>query len=193
LTGNGDWDSFSLGWNISQNDSVFHYAYTFNGLSGKALSHILLDLSDNCTSTGSCVYNVHYNVAGTPVLEYGTFGESPSNPGFPDGASITGVKLDSLPDGLSMISFDSSRAPMWGDIYAKDGKEAGTTNWNYAYNQGLADHSGNGNYNDAKFYIAVPDTVGSSVPEPGSWLMMASGGLMLALGAWRRLRSDNTR
>ncbi len=192
LVANGNWSSFSIGWSISQAGSVFHYEYTFNGLSGKALSHVILDLSDNCTCTGSCVYNADYNVAGTPVLEYGSFGVAPSNPGFPAGASITGVKFDNLPDGLSVISFDSSRAPMWGDFYAKDGREAGTPNWNYAYNQGLANHS---TYNDVKFYVAVPDTVGSSVPEPGSWLMMASGGLMLALGVWRRVRapkSDDT-
>jgi hypothetical protein len=188
LIGNGAWSGFSISWSITQTNGVFHYEYTFSGLSSKAISHVILDLSDNCTSTGSCVYDVDYDVAGTPDLEYGSFGVAPSNPGFPGGASITGVKFDSLPDGLSVISFDSSRAPMWGDFYAKDGVAAGTGDWNYAYNQGLANHS---TYNDAKFYVAVPDTVGSdsSVPEPGSWLMMASGGLMLALGVWRRVRS----
>ena len=161
FVGNGAWSNFSIGWSISQTGSVFHYEYTFSGLSGKAISHVILDLSDNCTSTGTCVYNADYNVAGTPVLTYGTFGAASNSPGFPAGASITGVKFDSLPNGLNLISFDSSRAPMWGDFYAKDGVAGETGIWNYAYNQGLAGHS---TYNNAKFYVAVPDTVGSDSP-----------------------------
>jgi hypothetical protein len=192
LVGNGNWSDIAVSWSITQTGSVFHYEYTFSGLSGKNLSHFILDLSDNCvsscdhsTSNGSCVYNADYDVAGTPNLEYGTFGPASGNPGFPTGGSITGVKFDSWPDGLSAIEFDSSRAPMWGDFYAKGGKVIGTNTFNYAYNQGLANHS---TYNDAKFFIAVPDTVGSTVPEPGSLMLIASGGLLLVLGAWRRAR-----
>jgi hypothetical protein len=146
---------------------------------------VILDVSDNCDTDGSqCVYNADYDVSGSPNYYYGTFGTSSSNPGLPAGASIFGVKFDSMPDDVTVISFDSLRAPMWGDLYAKDGKVAGTSIENYAYNQGLASHTA---YNEANFYVAVPDTVGSNVPEPGSWLMLASGGLMLALGMWRRM------
>ncbi|MEN6601059.1 MAG: hypothetical protein ABFD86_01490 [Bryobacteraceae bacterium] len=184
MVGNGRWDSFSISWNIALEAGVYHYQYTISGLSGKALSHVDFDLSDNCTPTSQCVFNASYDVAGTPQLFYGTFADNPGQPGFPAGASITGVKFDMMPAGVGTISFDSVRAPMWGDFYAKDGVAGGGTGvWNYAYNQGLAGHD---TYNNAGYYVAVPDTVGSGVPEPGSWMLMASGGLMLALGLWRR-------
>lgn len=186
LVGNGDWDDISVSWNITQAASVFHYEYTFSGLSDRSLSHVILDVSDNCGGCGSkCVHNADYDVAGNPSYYYGTFGTSPSNPGFPAGGSIFGVKFDNMPDDVTVISFDSLRAPMWGDFYAKGGTASGTTIKNSAYNQGLAGHA---TYNEAAFYIAVPDTVGSNVPEPGSWLLFVSGGLMLALGLWRRAR-----
>ncbi len=183
LVGNGAWDDFSIGWSVTLDAGVYHYEYTFGGLSGKALSHVILDLSDNCTATNQCVYNTAYNVAGTPQLSFGTFGSGPGQPGFPIGTSITGVKFDSLPDGVSTIGFDSLRAPMWGDFYAKDGRDSSTGAWNYAYNWGLIDLE---ICRNASFYVAVPDTTGSGVPEPGSWLLMVSGGLMLGLGVWRR-------
>lgn len=184
MVGNGLWDNFSISWNIVLEAGVYHYEYRFGGLSGKALSHVVFDLSDNCTAGSQCVYNAAYDLVDIPQLYFGTFGGNPGQPGFPAGASITGVKFDAMPGGVGMISFDSLRAPMWGDFYAKDGVAGGGTGiWNYAYNQGLAGHD---TYNNASYYIAVPDTVGSGVPEPGSWLLMVSGGLMLGLGVWRR-------
>lgn len=70
-----------------------------------------------------------------------------------------------MPDHVSEISFDSLRAPMWGDFYAKSGAAAGTQTYNYVYNQGLASHTA---YSSSLNFIAVPDTVqwDSSVPEP---------------------------
>jgi hypothetical protein len=186
LAGNGDWDGLSVSWKITQTGTAFHYEYTFGGLSRKALSHVILDVSDNCGSHGGeCVYNADYNVTGTPSYYYETFGASPGNPGFPEGAAIFGVKFDEMPDNVTVISFDSLRAPMWGDFYAKDGRATGTTTMNYGYNQGLESHA---TYNGSQYYLAVPDTVGedTAAPEPGTWTLLVCGGLMFALGAWRR-------
>jgi hypothetical protein len=121
-------------------------------------------------------------------VDYGTFGPGPSNPGFPSGKSITGVKFDGLPQHMTTISFDTLRSPVWGDFYAKDGVShasdggSGGQVWNYAYNTGLANH----NSSSVTDFIARPDTTGAPVPEPGSWAMMLSGGLLVALSVWLR-------
>jgi hypothetical protein len=180
LYGSGSYSDLGIAWDITQINSIFHYTYTFSNLNEKKLSHVILDLSDNCTSAASgCVYNV----SGSTSLVYGTFDGSNAEPGWPTPATITGIKFEDLPEGLTSISFDSGRAPVWGDFYLKDGTSENGQVWNYAYNVGLIDHS-SGSVTD---FIARPDTTDGTIPEPASW-MLVSGGLLLAAGAWLRRR-----
>jgi hypothetical protein len=147
--------------------------YSFSGFSSPDISHFTLDLTDDCVGPpvlAGCVSDID---PGVP-LEYADFGPGPSNPGFPGGASLVGVKFDELPDGTLSISFESNRAPVYGDFYLKGGVDS------FAYNDGLADHDSE-NLMD---FIARPNG-GVSVPEPGFVLLL--GGCLVGLALKRRL------
>jgi len=71
-----------------------------------------------------------------------------------------------------VIEFDSTRVPVWGDFYAKDGKE-NTTDGKiqvYAYNTGFTAND----VDEATNHILVPDTI-SYVPIPGAVLLGTLG------------------
>jgi hypothetical protein len=89
---------------------------------------------------------------------------------------IYGTKLDF---GASVHSFESTRDPMWGDFYTKDGKH--NNEWNFAYNTGFGDNShltSGGPYTN---WIRVPNTTATQVPEPGTALLLGGGLIGLAL------------
>ncbi len=136
LVANGDWQSppngegFQIRWTISQNqDQTWHYKYELLNESGESLekttSHFILPLSTNIEEDD--LYNFSGDAA---TWEFGTFGPASGNPGFPEGETIFGVKIDlGLDQGL--VEFDATRQPMWGDFYAKDGRSGEV--WSYAY------------------------------------------------------------
>jgi hypothetical protein len=176
-----DGQTFTVSWDISFNPgtSIYSYAYTFSGFTAPDISHFTLDLTDNCTDTanqGQCVFNLSSS-AGIGS-EFNTFGTHPSNPGFPLGSSITGVKFN-VGSGSAPLtfSFDSFRAPMWGDIYFKGGSDS------FAYNAGLENHS----LESTNAFVAVVDTVGAPIPEPTSLLSLGSGLILIGFLVRRRL------
>jgi hypothetical protein len=82
--------------------------------------------------------------------------------------------------------FTSTRAPVWGDFYMKDGKEDMSDI--YAYNTTFGtddplDPPSNGSIN---YKILRPDTYTTIIPEPGTLLLLGSA-LALA-GGYRRFR-----
>ncbi len=153
----------SLGWQITYlSTGLWRYEYTFGNFSMPEIGHVILDLSDECVpGNPSCVIGL------SNTLEFNTFGPAKSNPGFPAGASITGVKLDGNDDSPGVVSFTSTHAPLYGDVYVKGGRDS------FAYNTGLPDHASGA-------YVARPGTL--TVPEPGTLLLLgvALAGLVVA-------------
>ena len=176
LTASGDWlaDGFTVAWEITPNgDGTWHYSYVFTKSDGspltKDVSHFIIQVSENFTSD---------DISTGQEPEY--YGPSPSNPGIP--GSLWGVKVDS---GGNSFSFDSPRAPMWGDFYAKDGQASTGGIKNYVYNSDFGEAVANANdYNaphaidpdqNSLYKILVPDTI----PEPATMVLLGLGSILL--------------
>jgi hypothetical protein len=170
LTGTGPFDHHEgsgIRWDITEDGGQYHYNYTLFGFAfggGSALDHLTLDISDLCSATAGCLSNVRLN--GQPIGSFLQFST------LIDG--VTGaVKFDIGSDGTSATySFDSTRQPVWGDVFIQ-GEEGAVVN------TGLGNH-GAGTIQD---FIARPDTQTSAVPEPASLLLLATG--LSGLVAWR--------
>ena len=184
ITITGDrYKTFDISWEITAVSGGYNYSYTFDftrftgrGTQGAPnISHFILDLSDNCTAASGCVTDSNFG------LEYNTYsagGAGNSNPNFPAGASITGVKFTetNLPT-AGTISFLSNRLPVYGDFYLKGGSDNGV------FNAGLSNH----NSSAISDFIARPDTA-TATPEPSTWAMLASG-LALVTTRFRRRKA----
>jgi hypothetical protein len=164
------WNGAYIAWKITPlgDGSGYLYEYTWSATS-KAVSHIILGLSDNCTATSGCLWDI----SSTSIF-YGTWGPGPSNPGFPTGADFWGIKFDNTTGTSYDFSFKSNRVPVWQNFYAKDGADSGTEV--YAYNTGLG-------VTGTSYYVAAPDSV---IPEPGFYGLLSLGLAGLYLAARRR-------
>jgi hypothetical protein len=189
--------SLTLSWNIGYTMGValpwsYSYSISWTPTGANAISHFILDLSDDCTAASSCVANAKLNGNSISIGagNYATYSSAnPSNPGM--GGAIKGIKFDVSSGTPYVITFDSDRAPVWGDFYTKAGNVT-NAGW-YSQNVGIDQHATSENILN---FVARPDTTGTmtcpdgtsypcsgqqvSTPEPLSMAMMGMGLLGLA-------------
>jgi hypothetical protein len=185
LTGVGDWSTdFDVSWLITNiGNGMFDYEYTFSGFGDpdKDISHVVIDLTDDCGSDPLCVTGATMDgdTIDSGSIEIGDF----------DG--ITGAVKFDAGEG-SIYSFTSNRAPVWGHLAVKDGGGPNTcANYPatgvYVCSNRLLDLGAE----DAVInYIARPNGGGAggppAVPVPAAvWLFGSALGLL----GWIRYRS----
>jgi hypothetical protein len=189
ITASAGWadGNFELEWDHEVKSGHYEYTYKIKtkGVPGagiRMLSHWIFQISDDVPARDFREFAVQSNTESNPdifgdipiVAVLDTYdGTQPGNPDMP--GSIYGFKIETITGddfGPEIhIAFNSYRAPVWGDFYAKDGKEGDidVTAWN----NGLATPSDN-----EIDYIVVPDT--TVIPEPGTIILMVLGLLGLA-------------
>ncbi len=164
--GDNDWTPATMTWNVTRNiDLTWHYEYTLNVYRAD-VSHLIIE---TCETFGTS--NIYNAVHPAQSISIGTQSEGPGNPSLP--ATMYGIKFDSTVGTTVNISFDSDRAPVWGDFYAKCGNVGGTQNtvWNESFlDPNPTNPAGDGSVNN---HILVPGC--STVPEPATLALLGLG------------------
>lgn len=173
ITGLQDWAAggFSIAWEITElAPSTWRYEYTVDVTQGedkvKDVSHFILELTSDLTAQDI------FDGTSAPLEGPQMYGQSSGNPLMPN--SFYGVKFDF---GGSQVSYtiETNRAPVYGNMYAKDGKTKGNdvVAWNDAL--AFADYETN-EILTIEDFIVRPDGDGltTAVPVPGAvWLLGA--------------------
>lgn len=166
---------FKISWHIEQEpDLSWFYSYRLTDVQGvpfteAAVSHFTIEVSPDVTRED------FWDINGS-TYELGSWDESDY--------IAYGLKFDYGAEGQLEWNGYSSRGPVWGDFYAKDGR-AGDLGLNTAKNAGYLNPdplvpATNGSIGDK---ILRPDTY-TDIPEPGTLGLLGLG----LIGAAARLR-----
>jgi hypothetical protein len=202
VSGTGLWaEVFKISWSITQQpDTSWNYSYSLTELNGDpldpgAVSHFILEISPAATASD------FWGFGGATEIKTFSSADGNSNPNMP--GSLYAIKFDYT---ATTYNFSSTKAPVWGDFYSKDGN-AGGKGTNSVWNADFLDpdpldapktgllSDGNGGY---IYKLLRPDTTNGggggstpSVPEPFTSVMV---GLGLAIPAAKKfLRSKRTK
>ncbi len=142
------WQALTVAWNITGSSGNWNYEYTFSNID-KDISHFTLEISADADSS-----------------DFSHFSGNPIEFGNKDGIT-NAMKLDFGSTGTSFAySFDSTRAPVYGDFYLKDGGgNPGLHAYNLDYQNQTATNSG------TVGYIVRPNGP-VIVPEPSLGLLL---------------------
>jgi len=172
-----------LNWIVSFDSSTDYwtYRYTFTTDGNPGISHVITEVSGTFDSD-----NIEAGTTKGYELEDYSSGER-SNPGLI--GDLYGLKFETKKrsEGKTYTwTIVTDRAPMWGDFYAKGGKN------DYVYNTGFGTtyDAPIGNNENLFGWALVPDTVTritTSVPEPETLILLGIG-ILFVIIALRKIR-----
>lgn len=193
------WEVATLGWTVTLlPNQVWRYDYTFmvsdGSMQPKDISHVLIEASPNFTMAD--ILDTNWEPGKVEVQMWNPGAGNPMMPG-----SMYGIKFDSVTSypGQSSgtvwyMSLETTRIPVWGDFYAKDGKgDAGTTEvaaWNSSFLlDDPTDPASNGSINNK---ILRPDTDDDLIIIPEASAPALAAMAVPMLGYLRLMRRRKT-